>query len=130
MAGYVSTYALVKAFLATRGYEKVYRVPPHNLTFAVPALVVARIGGSDGPITLDRARIAVDAFTADEDSAEKLGEDVRAALRTRMRGYTYGGAAVGLVETMSAPQLVPWGPNVFRTTASYQLTVHQYVGVS
>lgn len=131
MADYVSTFALIKAFLATLGHEKVYRRPPSNLTTIVPVLVVARIGGSDRTITLDTARVAIDAFTGDEDSAEKLGETIRTAMRTKLHGYKFQGAVVGRVETFSAPQLLPWNaPSVFKVGSSYQITTHQYSGVS
>lgn len=131
MAGYVSTYALLKAFLASLDLTSVYRQPPSNLAYVVPLLVVARIGGGDRTITLDTARVAIDAYTADEDSAELLGETVRTAMRTKLHGYTFNGAVVGRVETFSGPQLLPWdAPNVFKVGSGYQITTHQYSGVS
>lgn len=130
MADYVSTFALLRAFFATLGQEKVYRRPPSNLTTIVPCLVVARIGGNDRIITLDTARVSIDAFASDEDSAEALGEKVRTAMRTGLHGYMYGGAVVGSVGTFSAPQLLPWAASsVFRVGASYQIVTHQYSGV-
>lgn len=131
MAGYVSTFALLRTFFAGLGLEKVYRQPPSNLTLIVPCLVVARFGGGDRTITLDTARVSIDAFAADEDTAEALGETVRAAMRTKLHGYTFQGAVVGTVQTFSGPQLLPWdAPSVFRAGASYQIVTHQYSGVS
>lgn len=131
MADYVSTFALLKAFFATLGQTSVFRQPPSNMTLIVPLLVIARIGGNDRVITLDTARVAIDAYASDEDSAEALGETVRTAMRTKARRFMYGGAVIGDVATFSAPQLLPWAaPNVFKVGASYQLVVHQYSGVS
>ncbi|MGI5247771.1 hypothetical protein [Dactylosporangium sp. CA-139066] len=138
MAGYVTAFALLKAFLAEvavadqAGWLKnVHRRPPGNLASSVPLLTVARFGGTDDTITIDRPTVQVDVFASTEDSAEQLGEDVRAALRTRLPRHVHGGAVVGRVETLSAPQLVPWSAaSVYRTSARYRLTVHQYTGVS
>ncbi|GAA0719861.1 hypothetical protein Drose_06155 [Dactylosporangium roseum] len=137
MAGYITAYALLKAFLAEIGeadqvavFKNVHRRPPGNLATNVPLLVIARFGGADDKLTIDRPRIQIDVFASSEDAAEKLGEDVRAALRTRLPRYQHGGAVVGRVETMSAPQLVPWSASsVFRASARYQMTVHQYTGI-
>lgn len=130
MADYVSTFALLKAFFATLGQTSVFRRPPSNLTLIVPLLVIAGSGGSDKTITLDTARVSIDAFTADEDSAEALGETVRTAMRTKLHGFQFGGAVVGKVETFSRPQLLPWSAsNVFRCNSAYQVTTHQYSGV-
>jgi hypothetical protein len=131
MGDYVSTYALLRAFFASIGQTSVFRRPPSNLTLAVPVLVIARIGGNDRTITLDRPRAAIDAYASDEDTAEALGETVRTAMRTKARGFMYGGAVVGDVATFSGPQLLPWNaPNVFKVGASYQIVMHQYSGVS
>ncbi|GAA2636897.1 hypothetical protein GCM10010399_82530 [Dactylosporangium fulvum] len=137
MAGYVTAYALLKAFLAELGetdqvaaFKNVHRRPPGNLAHNVPLLVVVRFGGTDDKLTIDRPRIQIDVFASTEDTAERLGEDVRAALRTKLPRYMHGGAVVGRVETLSAPQLLPWSASaVFRTSARYQLTVHQYAGI-
>lgn len=131
MAGYVPTFDLLQAWLAGLGYDKVYQFPPTNLTYVVPCLVVARFGGADTVITLDTARVSVDVFTADASSASAFAETIRAAIRTQLHGYRYGGAVVGKVETMSAPQLLPWdAPNAYRAGATYQIVTHQYSGVS
>jgi hypothetical protein len=130
MGDYVSTYSLLRAFLASIGQTSVFRRPPSNLTLVVPVLVVARIGGNDRTITLDQPRVAIDAYASDEDAAEVLGETVRTAMRTKARGFMHGGAVIGDVATFSGPQLLPWNaPNVFKVGSSYQLVVHQYGGV-
>jgi hypothetical protein len=132
VAGYVSTYALMRAFFAEMLPDiPVARWVPANLTFAVPLAVVARFGGSDLRITLDTARVDVDYYASTEDTAEAGGELIRAAMRTQLHGWKFGGAAVGRVETMSAPKLLPWAAsNVFRVNSAYQVTTHQYSGVS
>lgn len=131
MAGYVSTYALLKDFLTGALEITVFRQVPSNLTFAVPLAVVARFGGSDRTITLDVARVDIDYYASTEDAAEAGGELIRAAMRTRLHGRMYGGAVVGKVETFTAPRLLPWdAPNVYRCNAAYQVTTHQYVGIS
>lgn len=131
MGNYVTAYALLKNFLATVGFERVFREVPPNLLTAVPLLTVARFGGVDQGITVDKPRVQIDVFASTADTAEDLAEDVRTAMRTRLPRRTFGGAVVGRVETMSGPQLLPWtASTVFRCSARYQLTVHQYTGVS
>lgn len=138
MAGYVTAYALLKAFLTdiaatdqAAWLGNVHRRPPGNLASSVPLLVVARFGGADTALTIDQPTVQVDVFASTEDTAEQLGETVRAALRTRLPRYVHGGAVVGRVGTLSAPQLIPWSAaSVYRTSARYQLTVHQYTGIS
>lgn len=132
MAGYASTYALLKDFLQTVvGVAQVERRPPTNLPYVLPCAVVARFGGNDRVITLDVARVDIDYFAATEDTAEQGAETIRAAMRTQLHGRLFGGAVVGKVETMSAPHLLPWdASNVFRCVAAYQLHTHQYSGIS
>lgn len=131
MAGYVSTYALLKDFLTSVLGITTFRQVPSNLAYDVPLAVVARFGGSDRTITLDVARVDIDYFASTEDTAEAGGELIRAAMRTRLHGRMYGGAVVGRVETFTAPRLLPWdAPDVYRCNAGYQIVTHQYVGIS
>lgn len=131
MGGFVTAYALLKDFGPTVGFEKVFREPPPNLSHAIPLVTVARFGGGDDALVIDQQRIQVDVFASTADTAEQLGEDLRTALRLHLPRYTFGGAVVGRVQTMSAPQLVPWAASgIFRSAARYQLTVHQYSGIS
>lgn len=131
MGNHVTAYALLKDFLATVGFTAVFREVPGNLPNAVPLLTVVRFGGVDDNITIDKPRVQIDVFASSADSAEDLAEDVRTAMRIKLLKRTFGGAVVGRVETMSGPQLLPWSAsNVYRCSARYQLTVHQYTGIS
>lgn len=131
MGNHVTAYALLADFLPTVGFERVFREVPGNLSAAVPLLTVVRFGGADTNVVIDRPRVQIDVFASSADSAEALAEDVRTAMHTRLPKRTFGGAAVGRVETMSGPQLLPWAAsNVWRASARYQLTVHQYSGIS
>jgi hypothetical protein len=131
VGNYVTAYALLKDFLADVGFNAVFREVPSNLSQAVPLVTVVRFGGVDGPVTIDRPRVQIDVFASSADSAEDLAEDLRTAMRTRLPKRMFGGAVVGRVETMSGPQLLPWSTSgVFRVGARYQLTVHQYTGIS
>lgn len=131
MGTFVTPYNLLAAFLPTAGFPKVLREVPPNLVHAVPLLTVARYGGADTNEVIDKPTVQIDAFASTADRAEQLAEEVRTALRIRLVKYTFGGAVVGRVATISGPQLVPWAQtNVWRASARYQLTVHQYSGIS
>jgi hypothetical protein len=131
VAGYTSIYALLKAFLATVGHTNVGREVPSNLAFDLPFHVVERFGGADRANWLDIARVDIDTYAAAADTAEDFAEQIRAAMRTRLVRYMFDGSTVSKVETMSAPKLIPYdATNVFRASASYQLTISRYVGVS
>lgn len=128
---HVSTYALVKAFLADQGRTKVFREPPQNIVNDVPLHVVSRFGGGRPVSTVDLPRIDVDTFAATEDTTEEIAEQVDVAIRTLLPGYLYGGSTVLRVDTMTAPHLVPWSSGyVFRANAAYELRIHRYVGLS
>lgn len=131
MGNFVTAYALLADFLPTVGFAKVFREVPPNLTHAVPLVTVARFGGADKNVVIDQPVVQLDVFASTADSAEDLAEDLRTALRTRLPKYTFGGAVVGRVATFSGPQLLPWSSsNVWRVSARYELTVHQYSGIS
>jgi hypothetical protein len=132
MAGHVSAYAFVKAYLAAIGYVAVYRAVPANLATAVPLHVVTRFGGGKEISTVDLPRIDIDTFAASEDSAELIASDLDAKLLTAMAGFDFGGSTVVRVRTITSPQLLPWDAsgNVYRAGASYELRLHRYVGVS
>ncbi|GAA2346954.1 hypothetical protein [Dactylosporangium salmoneum] len=131
MGNFVTAYALLTDFLKFHGHERVFREPPPNLLHAVPLLVVARFGGVDTAVTIDRPRVQVDVYASTEDTAEQLGGTIRTLMRTRLPGRMFGGAVVGQVGTMMAPQLLPYAASgVFKVSARYELAVHQYTGIS
>lgn len=131
MAGYTSTYRLVKAFLLSVGHTNVMRQVPPNLAYDLPLHTVQRFGGNDRANWLDVARVDIDTYASTEDDAEDIAEAIRTAMRTQLVRYAFGGSTVSKAETMSAPKLIPFdASNVFRATAAYQVTVHRYVGVS
>lgn len=130
MGNFVTAYALLAEFFKAHNYERVFREPPPNLRHAVPLIVVARFGGVGTAVTIDRPRVQVDVYASTEDSAEDIGEKVRTLMLTQLPRHTSGGAVVGRVETMMAPQLLPYAASgLFKVGARYQLTVHQYTGI-
>jgi hypothetical protein len=73
----------------------------------------------------------MDVFASTADSAEELGEDLRTAMHIKLPGYIFGGAVVTKVATFAGPQLLPWASsNVWRVGARYEISVHQYSGIS
>ena len=130
MGNFVTTYKLLKAFLPTVGFEKVFREVPPNLLQAMPLLTVARFGGTDEKIVIDKPAVQIDVFASSADTAEDLAEDLRTALRIKLPRFEYEGAVVAGVGTLSGPQLLPWGAtNVWRVSARYQIVIHQYSGI-
>lgn len=131
MGNFVTAYALLKDFLPTVGFPKVFREAPPNLTHAVPLVTVARFGGVDKKIVIDQPVAQIDVFAATADSAEELAEDLRTAMLTKLPRYQFGGAVVTGAATFAGPQLMPWASsNVWRVSARYQVSVHQYSGIS
>lgn len=131
MGNFVTAYALLKDFLPTVGFDRVFREAPPNLVHVVPLVTIARYGGADTTAVIDKPAVAVDVFASSADRAEELAEDLRTALRTRLVKHVYSGAVVGAVATILAPQILPWAQtNVWRAGARYQLTIHQYGGIS
>ncbi len=130
MGNFVTAYALLKDFLPTVDFPKVFREVPPNLTHAVPLVTVTRFGGADKNIVLDQPVVQIDVFAATADSAEDLAEDLRTAMRMKLPRYVFDGAVVTGVATFAGPQLVPWSSsNVWRVSARYQITVHQFSGI-
>lgn len=131
MGNFVTAYALLKAFLPTVGFEKVFREAPSNLLQAVPLVTVARFGGADEKVVIDKPAVQVDVFASTADTAEDLAEELRTKLRIYLPRFQYEGAVVTGVGTLSGPQLLPWGStNVWRVSARYQVVIHQYSGIS
>ncbi len=130
MGNFVTAYALLKSFLPTVGFEKVLREVPPNLTHAVPLVTVTRFGGADRKTVIDQPVVQIDVFASTADRAEDLAEDLRTAMLTKLPRYTYGGAVVAAVATFAGPQLLPWAASaVWRVSARYQISVHQYSGI-
>lgn len=130
MGTFVTPFTLLQAFLPTVGFNKVLREVPPNLVTAVPFVTVARIGGLDQAVVVDRPRVQVDVFASTDDTAEQLGEQLRTALRTGLPHFMHGGAVVTAVATLSGPRLLAWSKSqVSRSTARYEIAVHQYSGI-
>jgi hypothetical protein len=135
VAGYTSTEALLINWVTGLGYTQVTDELPDNLVDLIrtaPVVIVERFGGADTTITLDVARVDIDVYANSREGALGHAETIRAAARARLRGYTFGGAVVGRVETISAPRRALYDSRsvVRRFTAAYQITTHHYVGVS
>lgn len=129
---YVSVPKLLTHWLTTAlGYENVTTRLPSNLTFAMPAVVVTRVGGGDDVITLDRANVDIDVLGADEDGTEAQAEHIRRAVRLALPRYQWSGTVVTKTETISGPRLLPFDSRavVWRVGASYRISTHQFGGL-
>lgn len=136
----MGVYADLETLLAdwlktTLGLVNVVHEVPTNLADLCrtdPVVVVDRFGGTDATVTIDTARVDVDVFANSREAAKTHGEAIRRALRIRLPRTTLGGVtAVLTVETLSAPTVVSYDSRgtIRRTTAGYQLRVHQFTGV-
>lgn len=130
MGNFVTAYALLADFLPTAGFPKVLREVPPNLTHAVPLVTVTRFGGADRNVVIDQPVVQLDVFAATADRAEELAEELRTAMLIKLPRHEFSGAVVCGVATFAGPQLMPWAStNVWRVSARYQVTVHQYAGI-
>ena len=97
-----------------------------------PVIRVHRFGGSDDPMVLDFANLAVECY-ANADAtrsayqvAGELAEQVRTSLRHRLPGQTVAGGFVPGhgVSTIQAPIWTPYDNTILRRfTASYRIAV-------
>lgn len=130
MGNFVTVYRLLKDFLPTVGFNSVHREVPANLVHAVPLVTVVRYGGTDKKIVIDQPAVQIDVFASTADKAEDLGEDLRTALGMKLPRYQFGGAVVTGVGTISGPQILPWSAtSIWRVSARYQISVHQFSGI-
>lgn len=131
-ARYASPRLLLKTWLTdVLGYPNVtYRVPT-NLMTVMPVVVVARFGGADDTLTLDKANMDYDVYAADEDAAEAQAEHIRRELRLHLTGYQFGRTVVSKVETIAAPQERPYDSRAtaWRYGGSCRIHLHQYAGL-
>lgn len=122
---YVSAELVVRTFLAAQfPTTRVVTETPADLQDQVPLLRVVRFGGSDDELTLDVARVDVDAFAIGRDAARQLGEDARTALRLKAPGQTVAGGFIAAVRTESAPSWTPWDDtDLRRFTSTYAVSI-------
>lgn len=137
MAGFADIEELLIGWAKTNlGYRYVTDERPLNLVELIrtdPAHVIERFGGADITPTVDVARVDWDVYANTRAAAKHHAEVVRAAVRTGLVGTVLGGVTVvGRVETLSAPQPAPYDSRntVRRMTMAFQLTLHQFSGVS
>lgn len=136
MGAYADLETLLADWLKTTlGLVNVVHEVPTNLADLCrtdPVVVLDRFGGTDQTVTIDTARVDVDVFANSRDAAKTVGEAIRRVLRIRLPRTILGGVtAVLTVETLSAPTVVSYDSRgtIRRTTAGYQLRVHQFTGV-
>jgi GGDEF domain-containing protein len=125
---------------ATLGYPNLTHELPTNLTFLMPLVVVERFGGSDATVPFDTAHVDVDVYAPTRADALAHGEHIRQAIRTKLHGHTMTvttttgsvGVTFGRPQTISAPKIVTFDSKsqIRRSTASYQLLLHQFTGVA
>lgn len=133
MAPYADVETLLSDWLKTQlGFANVVHELPTNLMFVMPLVVVERFGGTDNVITLDIARVDIDVFCPDRATAKANAEKIRTAMRWQLPGYVANGTTVARVETLSAPSIAPFDSrnSIRRASASYQVRLHQFTGVS
>lgn len=135
MPAYVDAEDLVAGWIrVVLLYVNVTHEVPTNLVDLIrtdPVIVVARVGGGDDTVTIDRPRVDVSVYANSRDGAKLHANTIWSALRTRLRGYTTAQTTAGPVRTTQAPVIVPYDSrNVIRkAVASYELALHQYSGV-
>lgn len=136
MAGFVDVETLLINWLTTSlGYKYASDELPTNLVDLLrtdPVIVVERFGGSDQTIGLDVARVDIDTYGNSRAGAKLHAETIRAGMRLHLTKHVHAGTVVSKVETISAPTHAPYDSKraVRRFTASYQVTLHQFSGVS
>lgn len=101
----------------------VTRLPAaERLTAALPLVRVHRVGGADDRLT-DTARVDLETFAADYDTASALARTVHTAALA-LGNTVVDGVLVDTVETVSAPMWVDYeNPNVQRFVATYEAAV-------
>lgn len=115
---------LVARLKAALGGRHVTDLPP-NLTEVLPLNQIARIGGEDDGIRLNRALVSVDSFGATREAASLLARRTQEELVVNLRGVQTAGAVFGRVATISAPAWRPYeNPDLRRMGATYEIYFH------
>lgn len=98
-------------------------------TLAGDTYRVARIGGRDDQVVIDRARFDIEFFGADRNAARKGCEVARSAFLVDLYGQTLTdddgvtGFVVG-IETEAAPRVMPYvNPNVRRAVMTVRIHI-------
>lgn len=101
---------------------------PGNLQQAerLVIITVAPSSPGDEQVTLDVTDLIVDCYARTQDRANAVAEQIRAAIRVRMRHHTTpDGAFVKQVATFSRPARVPPSVSTRRqNSATYRLIIH------
>lgn len=121
---YPDVERLLVAYLSDALKVRVVTDLPANLQDILPVVQVGRVGGADDVVTIDNARVDVDAFAAGRGAASDLAERCRVALRFELPGRVVGGARVAAVRTGAGPAWRPYDDttNVRHFGATYEIT--------
>lgn len=104
---------------------------PVDLTYRLPLVGVARVGGADDTVTLDRATVDIDCFAADYGHARDLALDLWARVRRDLPGYTSGTSTVARTRITAAPVRRPWdAPSIYRVGMTVEITAHVRIGAA
>lgn len=104
---------------------------PVDLTYRLPLVAVARVGGADDTITLDRATVDIDVFASDYRHARDLALDLWARVRRDLPGHTSGTSTVARTRITAAPVRRPWdAPAIYRVGMTAEITAHVRIGTA
>jgi hypothetical protein len=123
--GSVDVEAELVAWLKAQLAVRVVTDLPANLEGAAPVVQIARVGGDDDGIRLDRAIVDVDVFAATRPASSQLMTRTRVALLTQLRGVVTSGATFTSARTISAPSWRPYeNNNLRRFGATFEIFCH------
>lgn len=120
--------ALASWLRAAASPSKVVTETPANL--AAGTYRIARIGGRDDSIVIDRARIDIEFFGANRAAARQGAEVARSLVLTSLLGQTLtdSGGATGVVvgtSTEAAPVVVPYAnTSLRRAVTTVRVDIH------
>ena len=104
---------------------------PTDLTYRLPLVGVARVGGADDVITLDRATVDIDCYAADYRHARDLALDLWTRVRRDLPGHTTGTSTVARTRVTAAPVRRPWdAAAIYRVGMTAEITAHVRIGTA
>lgn len=123
--GSVDVEAELVAWLKAQLAVRVVTDLPSNLEEVAPLAQIARVGGHDDTIRLDRALVDLDVFAATRLASSQLMTRARVAFLTQLRGTVTSAAVFTSARTISAPSWRPYeNNNLRRFGATFEVFCH------
>ncbi|MFJ7895873.1 hypothetical protein [Streptomyces anthocyanicus] len=123
--GSVDVEAELVAWLKSQLAVRVVTELPSNLEDAAPVVQIARVGGNDDTIRLDRALVDLDVFASTRPASSQIMTRARVALLTQLRGTVTSAAVFTSARTISAPSWRPYeNNNLRRFGATFEVFCH------